>query len=188
MTHAAPVRPFALRRLTPGEQALAREVFGPGLDPARVRLLTVPLWSRPFAAGPRLLVWPAGAALADFSKGPLFLQSVFVHEMTHVWQAQAGTNLLFAKLRAGDSRAAYAYDLADGRAFEALNIEQQAMVVQHAFLASRGGAAPHPEAAYDRILAGWAGALGPARRGEAAAAPLRAAAPIPYRDSTPGDP
>lgn len=153
-----------LRRLTAGEQALADEVFGPGLNPAKVFLLTIPFWSRPFAAGSRLLVWPAQAALPDFSKGPLFLQSVFVHEMTHVWQAQNGVNLLAAKLRAGDSRASYAYDLADGRPFAALNIEQQAMVVQHAFLAGRGGGAPHPEAAYDRILAAWPGALGPKRR------------------------
>lgn len=160
MTTPGHSQPLRLRRLTPGEQALATQVFGPGLRVDRVLLLTIPLWNRPFAAGGRLLVWPARAALPDFSKGPLFLQSVFVHEMTHVWQAQNGVNLILAKLQAGDSRASYAYDLADGRPFQALNIEQQAMVIQHAFLAGRGGAAPHPRAAYDRILAAWKGDLG----------------------------
>lgn len=156
-------RPLRLRRLTSGEQALAAQVFGSGLRADRVRLLTIPVWNRPFAAGGRLLVWPAKAVLPDFSKAPLFLQSVFVHEMTHVWQAQNGVNLILGKLRAGDSRASYAYDLSDGRPFEALNIEQQAMVIQHAFLAGRGGPSPHPRAAYDRILVAWKGDLSPSR-------------------------
>ena len=57
-------------------------------------------------------------------------------------------------------RSAYAYDLADGRPFEALNIEQQAMVVQHAYLAAGGGAAPFSSQAYAKVLTAWPQPLG----------------------------
>jgi hypothetical protein len=83
------------------------------------------------------------------------MQAVFVHELTHVWQAQTGVWLPWAKLRAGDSQMSYAYDLAAGPGFAALNIEQQAMVVQHAFLASRGVQTPFPAGLYAEISHGW---------------------------------
>lgn len=106
------------------------------------------------------MIWPAASALVDFSSAPLWLRSVLIHELTHVWQAQTGVFLPLAKLRAGDDRAAYAYDLDDGRNFSQLNIEQQAMVVQHAYLAAGGGAAPYDTQAYARILAAWPNGVG----------------------------
>jgi len=138
------MRPGRLRGLTPGEQALGAEMFGAALDAGRVRLFAAPLWRRAFVAGPALMVWPAKHVRDDFAapQVPLRVQAVFVHELTHVWQAQNGINLLIAKLRAGDDARAYAYDLAGGPDFARLNIEQQAMVVEHAFLASRGAATP----------------------------------------------
>lgn len=148
-------KPFSLRSLTPGEQTLASEVFGGGLDAARVRLLTIPVWSRAFVAGPRLMVWPHRSAPADFSAAPLGLQATFVHELTHVWQAQRGTFLPLAKLKAGDSAAAYAYDLEGLADFAALNIEQQASVVEHAFLAARGAAAPFAAHLYAQAARAW---------------------------------
>ena len=146
-----------IRRLTAGERALAAEWFGGGLDAGRVRILAIPVWNRAFVAGPGLIVWPRVSARPDFSAPdtPLRTQAVFVHELTHVWQAQNGVSLLLAKLRAGDSAASYAYDLAVSPQFAALNIEQQAMVVEHAFLASRGGRAPHPAEAYAALAAQW---------------------------------
>lgn len=147
--------PGAFRTLTSGERGLAHEMFGAALDTAGVWIFAIPLWPRAFVPGGRLIVWPASEALADFSLAPLFLQSVFIHELTHVWQAQIGVNLLAAKLRAGDGPAAYAYDLSKIGDFSALNIEQQAMVLQHAFLAARGGSAPHEGEAYARILGTW---------------------------------
>ena len=138
------MKTLALRRLTDAERAIAAEVFKGSLQAGRVRLLAAPVWPRAFVAGPRLMVWPAAGALRDFGRAPLRLQAVFVHELTHVWQAQRGVFLPIAKLRAGDSPAAYAYDLTGARAFADLNIEQQAMAVQHAFLTLRGHAAPHP--------------------------------------------
>ena len=152
--------PLRARRLTAGEHHLCAQVFGEDIDAARVRILSLPVWPRPFVPSAGLVVWPATSALADFSVAPLWLRSVLVHELVHVWQAQQGVFLPFAKLRAGDGRATYAYDLADGRSFSQLNIEQQAMVVQHAYLAAGGGSAPFPAEVYLSILAAWPEPLG----------------------------
>lgn len=147
--------PLRLRRLTAGERAIAAEVFGAGLDAERVRLFSLPVWNRPFVPGGRLIVWAASSAYADFAEAPVWLRSLFVHELTHVWQAQSGVFLPLAKIKAGDDRAAYAYDPEGGRTFEALNIEQQAMIVQHAYMQRHGAAAPFESAIYSRILGGW---------------------------------
>lgn len=149
------MRPFSRRPLTAAERALAGEMFGPGLDAGRVRLFALPLWPRAFVAGPRLIVWPAARALCDFAAAPLRQQAILVHELTHVWQAQRGAFLPLAKLRAGDSAASYAYDLASGPAFEDLNIEQQAMIVEHAFLAARGLKAPFAARLYAEAACAW---------------------------------
>ncbi len=155
MDPAETMKPLARRPLTEDELRLADETFGSGLDAGRVRILAIPVWRRAFVAGPRLIVWPAAAAFADFGAAPLGLQATFIHELVHVWQAQRGVFLPLAKLRAGDSAAAYAYDLAEGPPFGELNIEQQAMVVEHAFLAARGAAAPFPGRLYARAASGW---------------------------------
>jgi len=155
MTPPASMRPLSLRPLTEGERALAREVFDDALAAERVRILALPVWPRAFAAGSRLMVFPMAAAARDFSQAPLGLQGLFVHELTHVWQAQRGIGLLWAKLRCGDGPEAYAYDLRSGHSFNDLNIEQQAMVVQHAFLASRRAQTPFPPLAYGAFLAGF---------------------------------
>ena len=147
--------PFRLRRLTPAELALAAEMFGEGLDAGRVRLLALPVWPRAFVAGGGLIVWPARDLPEDFDDAPLCAQATFVHELTHVWQAQTGTNLLLAKLRAGDSPASYAYELTPGTDFAALNLEQQAMVVEHAFLATRGARTPCAVELYENMAPAW---------------------------------
>ena len=151
------MRPLALRPLTEGEKILAFETFGAALKAERVRILALPVWDRAFVAGPRLMVWPAKTAPPDFSAPttPLRTQAVFVHELTHVWQAQRGVSLLLGKLRAGDRADSYEYDLDAGPGFEAMNIEQQAMVVEHAFLAARGGETPHPAAYYTAASVHW---------------------------------
>lgn len=148
-------RPFRLRPLTAAERALGREMFGDGLDVDRVRILAIPLWSRAFVAGPALIVWPAAWLPGDFGQAPLALQATLVHELTHVWQAQNGVRLLMAKVKAGDSPAAYAYRLTPDLDFLGLNIEQQAMVVEHAFLAARGASVPHSPALYAALSSAW---------------------------------
>jgi hypothetical protein len=155
MDRAQTMPPLTLRRLTEAEGRLAVEMFGAGLDVARVRLFSIPIWPRAFVAGPRLIVWPAAEAFADFGEAPLGLQATFVHELAHVWQAQRGIFLPLAKLRAGDSPASYAYDLSAGPPFGELNIEQQATVVEHAFLASRGVKAPFAIHLYAEAASAW---------------------------------
>ena len=132
-----------LRSLTPAEHDLARDLFGDGLSTARLKILCNPLWSRAFVAGPHLISWPASRFEACFAAASLATRALLVHELVHVWQAQNGVNLILGKLRAGDGPAAYLYELNDQTRFEALNIEQQAMVVEHAYRLSQGGAAPY---------------------------------------------
>jgi hypothetical protein len=155
MTRPDLMRPGAFRKLSSGERALTAEVFGEAVDAGRVWIFALPVWNRAFVAGGGLIAWPARTAAKDFAAAALEDQAVFVHEMTHVWQAQTGVNLILGKLRAGDGAQAYFYDLSDGGDFPSLNIEQQAMIVQDAFLAARGGQAPHESHAYSAILATW---------------------------------
>lgn len=159
MTLAECMTPGAIRKLTDGEIGLARQVFGQSLQVDQIRIFAIPVWNRAFVTGARLIIWPAADALLDFSTAPIELRSVFIHEMTHVWQAQAGVNLILAKLRAGDDHGAYAYDLGAPCEFAGLNIEQQAMIVQHAYLASQGGQAPFELREYSAVLASWPGSI-----------------------------
>lgn len=145
-----------IRPLTEGERALARQVFGEAL-----RLDDIRLW---FASWPVVLafvpgrwfgrdwiVWPRRDAHPDLSLAPLWPRSVFVHELVHVWQAQTGVNLLTAKVHAGWRAAAYRYVADDACAWDGLNIEQQAMVVQHRYLLDQGRPAPGDPQFYDRV-------------------------------------
>lgn len=135
----------ALRALTKGEIALAREAFGQAIRVDAVRLIAWP-FARAFVAGRWFgrdwIVWPHRALVEDFAKAPVRVQGVLVHELTHVWQAQQGVNLLLAKLKAGDRRESYAYTVDAECRWDALNIEQQAMVMEHRFRLGRGEKAP----------------------------------------------
>jgi hypothetical protein len=152
------MRPGALRRLTLGERGLAAECFGTLLDPDTVRLWAFPAGlDRAFVAGRAFgrvwMAYPARQALSDFAAAavPLRVQAVFVHELTHVQQAQAGVNLLFAKLRCGDGPDSYSYKLDGACDWRGFNIEQQAMLVEHGFLARHGAATPYERAAYEAV-------------------------------------
>jgi hypothetical protein len=145
-----------IRPLTTAEQALAREVFGEALRLDTVRIVAAP-WPvfRAFVPGRWFgrdwIVWPRPAHHADFAAAPLRAQGVFIHELTHVWQAQQGVGLITGKLRAGFAAAAYVYPLGHDCDWGRLNIEQQAMVVEHRFLLERGGRVPADRAFYDRV-------------------------------------
>lgn len=143
------------RGLTEGERALAREVFAGAVDLEPVRLWAAPVTRRIFvpgrAFGRAWIVWPWRAAPDDASAAPLPVQAALIHELVHVWQAQAGVFLPFAKLVAGDGAGAYDHPPA-GAAFARLNIEQQAVLVERAFLASRGRPQPWSVAEYRAAL------------------------------------
>lgn len=145
-----------IRALTAGEQALAEEAFGGSLILETVRFLQAPWpFNRAFVAGRWFardwIVWPGRTLPADLALAPLRLQATFIHELTHVWQAQQGVNLLTGKLRAGDRPSSYAYPVGMDCGWADLNIEQQAMVVEHRFRLSRGQQTPGDQAFYDRV-------------------------------------
>ncbi|MDQ8029840.1 MAG: hypothetical protein REJ23_14030 [Brevundimonas sp.] len=143
-----------IRSLTPGEVTLGREAFGDSLAYDAIRLLASP-FNRAFVAGCWFrrdwIVWPKRSLPEDVSEASLGLQALLIHELTHVWQARRGVNLLLAKIRAGDSPASYAYPLAADCRWEQMNIEQQATLVEHRFRLSRGLPVPADRAFYQRV-------------------------------------
>jgi hypothetical protein len=141
-----------VRPLTEGEIELARSMFGQAIDYGRVRIIRGRWW--PFQ--------PKGVVMAptgnihfhpadphwslDFSAESLSLQGLFIHEMTHVWQAQKHGRFYLPLMRHPFCR--YGYQLQHGRQFHRYGLEQQAELVRHRFLADRGVAlAQVPEAA-----------------------------------------
>lgn len=145
-----------MRPLTPGEVALAEGAFGDALRYETIRFTPSPWpFDRAFVPGRwfgrEWIVWPGKTLPSDVSTAPLKLQATFIHELTHVWQAQQGVNLLTGKLRAGDSIASYEYPTGMDCAWGGLNIEQQAMVVEHRFRLGRGGTVPAGPEFYDRV-------------------------------------
>ena len=145
-----------IRRLTDAERSLAAEVFADSLVVSSIRILPAPWpFTRAFVPGRWFgrdwIVWPRQSLPSDLAEAPLRLQALLVHELTHVWQAQQGINLLAGKLRAGDRPASYRYPVSSDCDWRGLNIEQQAMVVEHRFRLSRGETVPADAAFYDRV-------------------------------------
>lgn len=141
-----------MRALTEGEKWLARGEFGEALALDCVRLTGTPWpFDRAFVPGRWFgrdwILWPGRGLPKDFAFGPVALQAVLIHELVHVWQAQRGVNLLAAKIRAGDGPSAYGYPEAPC-GWDELNIEQQAMAVEHRFRAARGLRVPEAAALY----------------------------------------
>ena len=78
----------------------------------------------------------------DFSKEPLQVQGFFMHEMTHVWQAQKGGRFYLPLMRHPFCR--YRYELVPRRPFGRYGLEQQAEIVRHVFLAGWGAGVAAP--------------------------------------------
>ena len=140
------------RVLTPGERGIARGVFGDALDVDTVRIRAARWWPfqpRDVAMAPDGDIWlpPEGPLWRlDFASAEPALQALFVHELAHCWQHQRG---LFLPLRRHPF-CRYAYRLEPGRPLARYGIEQQAMIVQHAFERRHAGA---PDAALEALLA-----------------------------------
>ena len=130
------------RSLTPGEIALARSVFGDAIDYAKVRLKRGKWWPfhpRGVAMAPmgHIYFHPDGGGWSeDFAAEPVLRQAFFVHEMTHVWQAQKGGRFYLPLMRHPFCR--YRYRLRPGKPFRRYGLEQQAELVARRFLAQRG--------------------------------------------------
>ena len=134
------------RFLTPAEVELARSVFGDAIDYSRVQLIRGKWWPfhpRNAAMAPMGSIWfhPDGGGWSeDFANEPLSRQGFFIHEMTHVWQAQKGGSFYLPLMRHPFCR--YGYQLQPGKAFTRYGIEQQAEIVKHRFLADRHAQVP----------------------------------------------
>jgi hypothetical protein len=134
------------RALTQGEIAMCRSIFGDAIDYPRVRLIKGkwwPLQPRNAAMAPNGNIYfhpAAGGWSDDFAREPLLRQGFFIHEMTHVWQAQKGGRLYLPLMRHPLCR--YSYALAPGKPFRRYGLEQQAEIVRHRFLADRGAEVP----------------------------------------------
>ena len=133
------------RPLTPTERALAASMFGAAVDYDAVRICHRRWWPfqpRHVTMAPDGNLWfhpQAEHYCDDFCATPsLALQGHFLHEMTHVWQAQTHGRWYLPLRRHPFCR--YDYVFEPGRPFDRYGLEQQAEIVRHAFLLRRGRA------------------------------------------------
>ncbi len=135
------------RRLHPAEENLAQKVFGKTIPYRDVRIgntlgLGNAAWTEYFNGSYTLHMGDAGYAdctSRNWSSGVGVIANTFVHELTHVWQGShcklhglSEVQSLFSQakalLRTGNRNSAYQYQV--GTAWNDLNVEQQAMVVE----------------------------------------------------------
>lgn len=130
------------RALTREERRLAQSLFGDAVDYDAVRIHRRKFWllhPRRVTMAPDGHIWfhPLGTLhCEDFGAASLTLQGHFIHEMTHVWQAQRGGRYYLPLMRHPFCR--YDYRLVPGKPFARYGIEQQAEIVRHAFLMRQG--------------------------------------------------
>lgn len=139
-------RKATFRPLTRGERALVRGVFGDAIDYDRVEIRNRK-WAffqpRHVVMAPmgHLHFHPRGDLFCDdFCDVPLERQGLFIHEMTHVWQAQTRGRWFLVLMRWPFDR--YSYTLKPGWPLERYGLEQQAEIVRHYFLLSKGRTVP----------------------------------------------
>ena len=117
-------------------------MFGEAIDCARVMLKRrrwFPLQPRGVVMAPwgHVHFHPLSPSYCDdFAAAPLELQGLFIHEMTHVWQAQTRGWWYLPLCRSFSRR--YEYCLKPGWPLERYGIEQQAEIIRHAFLLRNG--------------------------------------------------
>jgi len=145
LTKILKINQFKYRYLTENEIRLARTVFSDLIDYQKVIIMNQPY-----------LPWqPVGVFMApngyihvkdanysfDYAKENLSYQSVFIHELTHVYQHQQKINVLLkgALLQIAYHLSfkkynPYQYELTDNKAFFDYNIEQQGDIAKDIFL------------------------------------------------------
>ena len=131
-----------IRPLTPGEITLARTVFGDAIDYAPVtirRAKWFPFQPRETIMAPcgHIHLHPKSSLWSeDYAAERLTLQALFLHELTHVWQAQQRGRYYLPLMRHPFCR--YHYSICAGWRFERYGLEQQAELVRHTFLLRHG--------------------------------------------------
>ncbi|MEE4200603.1 vgr related protein [Erythrobacter sp.] len=144
--------------MTTGEVELARGVFGDAIDYGAVKLKRrkwFPFQPRRVTMAPRghLHFHPGGTSYCDdFAAETLGRQGLLIHELTHVWQTQTRGEWYLVLNRHPFCR--YDYALKPGQPLTKYGIEQQAMIVQHAFWLRNGVkiAGVADRAAYDVLV------------------------------------
>ncbi|HET9428613.1 MAG TPA: vgr related protein [Allosphingosinicella sp.] len=132
------------RPLTDGERSLAASVFGGSIDYDRVRIHRRKwFWFQPkraiMAPDGHIWVHPRSHLWSDdYSTASLGLQGLFIHEMTHVLQAQQRGRFYLPLMRHPFCR--YTYRIRFGWPFDRYGLEQQAEIVRHVFLLRKGHA------------------------------------------------
>ena len=130
------------RPLTRGEIALARSVFGDAIDYGRVEMVRRKWWplhpkNAAMAPTGNIHFHPHGNLWSeDFATEPLHRQGLFVHEMTHVWQAQKRGRFYLPLMRHPLCR--YRYRFVPGKPFSDYGLEQQAEIARHVFMLRNG--------------------------------------------------
>lgn len=134
------------RPLTSAEIALASSMFASAIDYAKVTVRR----RKWFALQPvRTVMAPCGhlhfhpdadCYRDDFGHASLAFQGLFIHEMTHVWQAQSKGRFYLPLHRHPFCQ--YDYTLRPGWDLARYGLEQQAEIVRHAFLLERGEIVP----------------------------------------------
>ena len=119
------------------------------LDPIRIhRAKWFALQPHNIAMAPDGGIWfhPNGGLWQhDFAEASERMQAFLIHELTHVLQYQHGVRLLLRR----HPFCRYDYRIVQGRPLRRYGIEQQAMIVEHAFVARRAG---RPDAALEALL------------------------------------
>ena len=135
------------RPLTEAERAIAASVFGDAIDYDAVRIHRRKWW--PFQPRSTIMapcghvhIHPASDLWSDdFGAEHLSLQALFLHELTHVWQAQTRGTYYLPLMRHPFCR--YKYEWRPGWPMERYGLEQQAEIVRHVFLLRHGRTPPN---------------------------------------------
>lgn len=132
--------------MTAAERRLARSVFGDAIDYDGVEIRNRK-WA--FFQPANVVMAPmghihfhpkGGVYCEDFCDASIARQGLFIHELVHVWQAQTRGRWFLTLMRWPLDR--YHYTLKPGWPLKRYGLEQQAEIVRHYFLLSRGVVVP----------------------------------------------
>lgn len=137
------------RRLTQGEIALAKTLFKDSIDYDSVRIHDKKyVFFQPNNSGmtPNGEIYISGKSTYkdDYSKASEHMKAFFLHEMTHVWQYQNKVLDPVAEAMKENVKhkfnyaAAYPYEIDVKKDLTDYGMEQQASIVEHYYLISKG--------------------------------------------------
>lgn len=121
------------RGLTPGETKLANSFFAAQLDTSKITIASVK-GETSMALNNHIDMSKDNYSDNFAKEEDLFKKSVFMHELTHIWQEQNGVDLSGEAIASffkfgGDYNKSYSYNLDKDKFFNKLTIEQQAKMV-----------------------------------------------------------